>query len=347
MSASFRSAHLFSFGAVAGVIAMVGCSSTERADGETIGSTDEAITIPHSLCGRAALQVIDDIPAYANDCGNVNVWSNDGRTTATHAGSGSGWIETEGGYGYQCVELAVRYTHFKFETPDDWHVAAAYEMCDTPHPAGISKTTSPVHGDLIVVKPHECGLETGFGHVAIVDSISGAEVSVIEQNEGSTGKGTYNKSCALCFLHEARNNICGNAADGSYCGDTNLFKSGKKGTLYTCKSYELKSSKACANGCEGDSGKTDECAPTDAGGDAESASDDAGERTSNEDDASSSYGESDSGAATTSPTDNGNSGDSGGGCAITRRDKSSDRFAAIFAAIGVIAVARRRRSRNS
>jgi hypothetical protein len=307
---------------------VVGCSSSPTTTDE---STSEALTIPASLCGKAALTTIDDIPAYPNNCGDVNVWSNDGRTTQTHAGTGAGWVQTEGGYGYQCTELAVRYTHFLFGTASHWGIAEAKDMCGT-HPSDLKATSAPVHGDLMVFAANDC--VGAAGHVAVVSSTSGSTVSVVQQNEGSTGKGSYSKSCAACFLHAARNNVCGDKANGAYCGDTTAFAGGTKGTLYTCNGYAVKSSTACKYGCEAVTNASDECAsaPEDAG-------DAATDAMSHDASDASAAPEGDSGS-----TNDGPSAPSSGGCTISA--PSSRAFGSrivAFGALVVIALVRRRR----
>ncbi len=304
--------------------AVVGCSSSPD---ESVAAVSEPLTTPASLCGKAALTTIDDIPAYPNDCGNVNVWSNDGRLTQKVAGTGAGWVQTEGGYGYQCTELAVRYTHFLFGTSPHWGIAEAKDMCGT-HPTDLTKTSSPVHGDLMVFTANDC--VGAAGHVAVVSSVSGKTVSVVQQNEGSTGKGTYNESCAACFLHAARNNACGDKGNGAYCGDTSGFTGGTKGTLYVCDGYAVKSSTACEYGCDA-TAEVNACsaAPSDAGSDANADDDSAShDRTLPSNDGLTS-------SALTS---------SGGGCAVAAPSRAFDPRVAIFFGLALAARARRRRS---
>ncbi len=319
MTAAYRSKSIIALAAFA---AVVGCSS---APSDGVETTNEALTIPASLCGKAALTTIDDIPAYPNDCGDVNVWSNDGRTTQTHAGTGAGWVQTEGGYGYQCTELAVRYTHFLYGTSPHWGIAEAKDMCGT-HPSDLTTTSAPIHGDLMVFAANDC--VGAAGHVAVVSSTSGSTVSVVQQNEGSTGKGNYNKSCAACFLHAARNDVCGHSANGAYCGATSTFTGGKTGTLYDCEGYAVKSSTVCEYGCN-----SGECAsaPSDAGGDANAAD------AATHDDPT----RNERPAPTSASTPN------GGGCTIGPARTFDGNAAATVILLGLVACARSRRVKAS
>lgn len=347
MSASSHCMRLFSIGAVAALITVVGCSSNgTNIDGDNVStSEEEALTpsIPASLCGRAALTTMNGIPVYPNDCGDVNVWTDDGIHTA-RASEGSSWVETEVGYGYQCVEFAARYMHFRYGTSTHWGAAVAADMC-THHPSDVTETSSPIDGDLVVIKPGECGLHSATaGHVAVISSVTSTAVGVVQQNEGSTGKGAWARSCAKCYLHAARNDVCNDVANGTYCGDTNAFKGGKKGTLYVCDGNELKSSKACADGCEGDSGKTDECEQASDAGDADAIEDDAGNDETNVGEDSGAASSVQGGDAVNASTDVGNSGDSGGGCAVAPNENGDPRFAMLLAALGLFAITRRRRA---
>ena len=64
-----------------------------------------------------------------------------------------------------------------------------------PHDfAGVSQTSNPGPGDLIV-------LSTGqYGHVAVITGVSGSKVQVIEQNSSPSGQNAYSTSQAACFL---------------------------------------------------------------------------------------------------------------------------------------------------
>jgi surface antigen len=234
---------------------MAGCSAAPDAATENTedvaATSEEAI---NSTCGHAPLASIDGIPAYAM-CGYTPVYSDDGEHTRTYGGSG--WIRTGGNYGYQCVELAERYEHFKYDVPVGWGGAYAKDMC-ADHPSDLHTTSSPVHGDLMVIKPYTCGIHFA-GHVAVVNEVvSGNRVKVVQQNE-YPANGEFAHDCALCYLHADRNNDCGDKADGAYCGDSTSLKGGKKGTLYHCKNHEISSHTTCDLGCNVVSGANDAC----------------------------------------------------------------------------------------
>ena len=180
-----------SVGALAAVLVMA-CSS------ENVGQSNDAVDY---ICSENASATLDGIPAYAY-CGNFNVWSNNGSDTKSTSG-GTGWVQTEGGYGYQCVEYAARYEHFKFGVPAGWGISYAYQMCNT-HPTGIATASAPVHGDLMIFAPGSCGADGTAGHVAVVDTVGATTVKVVQENVA--GSYTYNRSCASCWLHATNNN---------------------------------------------------------------------------------------------------------------------------------------------
>jgi hypothetical protein len=154
--------------------------------------------------------MIDGVAAYAmcDAALNSNVWSNTGANTAG-ASLGPDWVETGmgkiiGKNGYQCTELSQRYFYFRFGICP-WSWVAAKDMCTEDLPSTVVLTTTPVHGDLIIIPPgcDGAGLETG--HVAVVDRVNGATVDVVQQNAGLNGYGTFHTSCATCFLHAVAN----------------------------------------------------------------------------------------------------------------------------------------------
>jgi len=119
---------------------------------------------------------------------------------------GAGWVRTQYSGGYQCTELAHRYLHFK------WGVkwipnGNAGSWCDTMPPAnsGMVQTMAPAHGDIMVLAPGSCGASSSTGHVTVVDIVdtAKAKLTVVEQN--GARRGTYNQSCAKCFLHVVAN----------------------------------------------------------------------------------------------------------------------------------------------
>jgi MYXO-CTERM domain-containing protein len=254
------------------VVVVAGFSISCASAPEDVGRSNAQVDY---VCNQNAAATLDGIPAYAY-CGNFNVWSNNGVDTKSTSG-GSGWVQTEGGYGYQCVEYANRYMHFRFGTSTSWGISYAKQMCAT-HPAGVSTTTTPVHGDLIVFAGGSCGADATAGHVAVVDKVNATTVSVVQEN--TAGTQTFNKTCASCFLHAASNtgDPCSAAPkDGLYCGQSpRLGPGGTKDTLYSCVAGATKTKTACANGCVVQAPGTDDTctpAPGDAGSDGSSSSD--------------------------------------------------------------------------
>lgn len=164
-----------------------------------------------------------------------------------------------GGYGtygsqYQCVELAQRYFGQLYGTTPIWY-GNAIDLCNT-YPSGVHKTSSPIAGDLVV-------FNTGtYGHVAVITSISGSTINVIEQNSSPTGKNSYSTSSSIgCYLHADKNgggSSCPNA--GWYCGNDGLSKDAN--TNYYCASTggSITSSTKCGVTCVTmPSGQNDKC----------------------------------------------------------------------------------------
>jgi surface antigen len=156
-------------------------------------------------------RMVDGIPAY-NQCDGASggpIYSNNGVDTAI-ASAGTGWVRTQMNGGYQCTELAHRYLYFR------WNIKTvpngnAGVWCDAILPAGLGKSTTPVHGDLIVFAPGSCGADGTTGHVAVVDVVnSNSTVTFVEQNRA--GRRSCAITTAACFLHVAAND--GSNADG-------------------------------------------------------------------------------------------------------------------------------------
>jgi surface antigen len=154
----------------------------------------------------------------------------------------------------QCVELAQRYMHVKYGIAPIWY-DNANQMCNS-YPSGIKKTTSPKAGDLFV-------RTTGtYGHVAVITSVGSSTVDVLEQNSSPSGKNTYAKSDAGCFLTAGTSaGSCSHLGD--YCGNdglgydaNNLYYcsgSGAKPTLktdcaFTCVTMPSGSDDKCTSG---------------------------------------------------------------------------------------------------
>lgn len=220
--------------------------ATAATDDGPVGTVSEKID---GICGGGAVESIDGIPAYGY-CGNFDVWSNNGVDVQESPGAGPGWVKTEGGYGFQCFELTSRYMHFKFGVSPTWNVLYASEMCNT-HPAGVTVTQNPMHGDLIVFAGGSCGIAAPAGHVAVVDTVTASTVTAVQQNVAA--RVTWQKSCASCFLHataNGSNDPCATALDGFYCAGSSQFTGGKVGDYYDCRGGATKSKVTCAGGCE-------------------------------------------------------------------------------------------------
>ena len=157
------------------------------------------------------------------------------------------------GCAYQCVELAQRYFSKKYGITKIWY-DNANQMCSN-HPDGVKKTSNPQPGDLWV---RNSGT---YGHVAVITKVHTNTVDVIEQNSSPSGKNTYSKSDAGCFLTaqpDVPKGIC--THKGYYCGD-GLQK--KSNNLYYCSGSgaEAVVSEKCAFTCLTEpSGRDDQCA---------------------------------------------------------------------------------------
>ncbi len=192
------------------LVCVVGCG--ESAVGDDLGQSSSAL----SICDEAVPtnRYIDGIPAYSQcSASNGAVYSNNGVDTSSKSG-GTGWIRTQYSGGYQCTELAHRYLLFHWNV--QWEPKGnAGTWCETTPPAnsGVTQTTTPVHGDLIIFSPGTCGVDPTTGHVAVVDSVDGTKLTVLEQNPASRRSGVKS-SCATCFLHVVANDGSPTASDG-------------------------------------------------------------------------------------------------------------------------------------
>jgi hypothetical protein len=212
------------------------------------------------ICGGAAAASIDGYPAYPY-CGNFDVYSDNGIDTQSFAAPG--WTQTEGGYGYQCAEFAVRYFLFKWGV-SGWSFLYATDMCNG-HPSGVSTTSSPVHGDLAVIWPGACGVDATAGHVFVIDSVSGGQIVGVQQNVA--GKYTWgNLGCVQCYLHAASNtqDPCSTAPvpDGYWCGQSTQWGGGTPDVLYHCQNHVTVQMTPCQYGCAVEPvGTDDQCNP--------------------------------------------------------------------------------------
>lgn len=155
------------------------------------------------------------------------------------------------GYQYQCVEYVQRYFHALHGTTPIWY-GNAKDLCSS-HPSNVAKTSSPKAGDAVVF-----GWGT-YGHTAIVKSISGSTVSVVEQNSSPTGQNSYSTSGVLCYLtYGSSSGSCSHV--GYYCGNDGLGMDANN--LYYCSGAGAKPtlSKDCSFTCVTmPSGKDDAC----------------------------------------------------------------------------------------
>jgi surface antigen len=190
------------------LICCVGIASCaqDAADSIDVGVAREAL----SACNETVpdTRYIDGIPSYAQcpETESSAIFSNNGIDTAT-ASMGADWVRTQYSGGYQCTELAHRYLLFKWQVKWLPNGNAGF-WCDTMPPAnsGMTQTMAPVHGDIMVLAPGSCGADGTTGHVNVVDVVdtAKAKVTVVEQN--GARRGSYNQTCAKCFLHVVANN---------------------------------------------------------------------------------------------------------------------------------------------
>lgn len=148
-------------------------------------------------------RAIDGIPAYAQCSTSTSgsIYSNNGIDTRTTSG-GSGWVRTQYSGGYQCTEFALRYLYFK-KNVKSVPSGNAGTWGDKTLPAGLVKTTTPVHGDLIIFAPGSCGAGATTGHVAVIDIVNDSMLTIVEQNGASRRR--CKVSCAKWFLHADAN----------------------------------------------------------------------------------------------------------------------------------------------
>jgi len=204
------------FGVIA-MLANLGCGS--GADLESVVESRAAL----NTCAESvpANRQVDGIPAYAqcDATKNSSIWSNNGIDTSTTS-LGADWIRTQQGGGYQCTELARRYMRFRWQI--DYQNGNAGSWCEGRLPATLVKSTTPVHGDLIVFAPGSCGASTETGHIAVIDTVDAAKAKVTFVEENDAGRRSANQSCAACFLHAVAN-------DGSAAGAGGAPSSGGAG----------------------------------------------------------------------------------------------------------------------
>jgi MYXO-CTERM domain-containing protein len=236
------------------LLVAAGCSSPVPP--EQVGQSSSAID---TICGEAPSATLDGFPAYAF-CGNFDVYSDNG--IDTQSTGGAGWVETQELYGYQCTEFALRYFRFKWSVDPEGFVGDAKNYC-AAHPAGVTETTSPIHGDLAVFTPGCGGADPTTGHVAVIDTVATSTILVVQQN--TAGSFTWPRSCVACYLHAAENggtaDPCSTApSDGYYCGQSTQWAGATANVLYDCQGGVTQSATPCADGCVVEpAGTNDQC----------------------------------------------------------------------------------------
>jgi surface antigen len=103
---------------------------------------------------------------------------------------------TEYGYKWQCVELAQRfYSHQKWVPVKKWGVSYAYQMYDRASKYGLATVANGSikaidWGDLVIWKKSLGATKSsdGTGHVAVVSSVKGSKITIVEQNWSKDGK---------------------------------------------------------------------------------------------------------------------------------------------------------------
>jgi MYXO-CTERM domain-containing protein len=204
-----RSEHL-GLALVLAASAALGCGDVAPTD--TLNELSQALDV----CGETVPENrhVDGIPAYAqcDTTEDASIWSNNGIDTSTTS-LGDDWIQTQRGGGYQCTELAYRYMRFRWNV--SYRSGNAQEWCDGDLPDNLVKTTTPVHGDLIVFAGGVCGASASTGHIAVVDEVDNAEASVTIVEENRAGRRDTDQSCATCFLHAVDNDGSSGGAGGA------------------------------------------------------------------------------------------------------------------------------------
>ena len=230
-----------------------------------------------------------DAPACGTVIGSydgTNAYSNGSKT-----GTGVG-CAGQGAFGlqYQCVELVMR--HFKTHWGLKWAGNAADLLANAP--AGDVDVRyngdgahMPVAGDMIV------WTDTAWGHVALVTSVSGSSISILEQNVfGAGGTATlpisggkihgpagWGWSDPHGWAHAKANQAGGGNGGGStgssdpcshatfggqYCGQSTQygFGPGQADVLYDCENQVITHQSTCTGGCQVmPAGDEDACRP--------------------------------------------------------------------------------------
>ena len=200
----------------------------EPAGGENVNE----VLLALDVCGEAvpANRAVDGIPAYAQCDATMNssIWSNNGVDTSLTS-LGPDWVQTQRSGGYQCTELAYRYMRFRWNV--SYRSGDAQEWCDGDLPANLVKSTTPVHGDLIVFAGGVCGAAESTGHIAVIDTVDAAREAVTIVEENRAGRRSTQQSCATCFLHATANDgSIGGAAGSGGGGAAGIGSGGATGS---------------------------------------------------------------------------------------------------------------------
>jgi hypothetical protein len=236
----------------------VGCS---------VAPDEDPASSADALSGGTVIGQWDHTNAYAFGGRDQAVYA----TSLTSAGYAPGGVRTDTD-GFQCVELAVRYFHFrKNVSAGSWHVGKAIDMCAT-HPSGVSRTNDPQPGDLVVLHANEAAIATGpAGHVAIVKGTSGDAVMTFNQrwaNDSTAFATVSRRRDVACFLHADGGSPP--PSSGQQCTPQEIASATLNGrhfwtcegsTRYICDDQGNKIVQSCAGGCRGAGvGADDQCA---------------------------------------------------------------------------------------
>ena len=147
-----------------------------------------AATAATTACGQVLLSGSSWLGGSGADVHSNGVDQTTGNSCAGYSASNR---SVQDGYGWQCVELAARL----YATKGWGTVLAGGNGGAADIPEGTSGMVfhlngdgyMPAVGDMIIFNPTSTN---AYGHVAIVDSISGATINDVEQNASSNGRGT-------------------------------------------------------------------------------------------------------------------------------------------------------------
>jgi hypothetical protein len=130
--------------------------------------------------------------------GGVDVHSNGASQTTGNACAG--WSTSspsvQDGYGWQCVELATRLYAVKgwgSVRADGGAKSGTYRYGAKYIPEGSPGLAFHANGSGYVPVPGDLIVETNstWGHVSVVDSVSGSTIQAVEQNANAGGRHTY------------------------------------------------------------------------------------------------------------------------------------------------------------